>query len=109
MAFEPVVVDALNAALLSVGSTLLALLGEDAELFELSMIQSEPGTPRQAFHADFPPYKDTDVVAFVVFLALEDQVSGMGPTIFLPRTHTRLACENWHRLPKSQHFLYTRL
>lgn len=87
---DGVVLDALCAALLSLGELLTAVIGGEAELFELSTITSEPGTPEQVLHPDFPPYGDVEgTVAVIVFLALEDQVSGMGGTIFLPGTHTR--------------------
>ena len=86
---DHLVSEALSQALSVLGSVLMMLLGESAELFELSALQSGPGTPQQDLHADFPPYGAHDVVGFVVFVSMADQTPEMGPTIFLPKTHTR--------------------
>lgn len=85
---EPVVRAALLQSLQALCGVYDALLGADAELFELSTIISELGTPQQGLHPDFPPYGDVSPVALVVFLALSDLSIRQGPTSFLPSTHT---------------------
>ena len=73
--------DALALCLGILRPLLLQMLGPDAELFELSVIVSEPGAPAQTPHPDFPPYGDVaGPVALVVFLALDDLTCRLGPT-----------------------------
>uniref|UniRef100_A0A7S0GNJ1 Uncharacterized protein n=1 Tax=Proboscia inermis TaxID=420281 RepID=A0A7S0GNJ1_9STRA len=60
--------------------------GDDVTLYELSALISEPGSPRQPVHPD-NPYQDVPPL-LTVFIALQDILPGMGPTSFLPRSHT---------------------
>ena len=67
------------------------LLGDDAELFELAALVSDPGAPRQPMHPDTTRRKDApegaDAPAVVTaFVALQDVDEEMGPTVFLPRS-----------------------
>jgi hypothetical protein len=64
-------------------------IGDDATLYELSVLISEPGSDRQPVHPD-NPYQE-DVPLITCFVALQDVSSNMGPTTFLPNTHTAAA------------------
>lgn len=69
--------------------TIADVLGEDALLYELSCLISDPGSQRQVVHPDNPMIegrKDPSLVT--CFMALQDVQLEMGPTVFLPRTHT---------------------
>ena len=67
-------------------------LGADAELYELAALISNPGAARQPVHPDTPilASKGTDEGATILtaFCALQDIDETMGPTLFLPATHT---------------------
>lgn len=67
----------------------IALGGDDATLYELSALISEPGSPRQPVHPDNPYQEHTPLLT--VFIALQDITTHMGPTTFLPHTHTAAA------------------
>lgn len=82
------------------------VLGDDAELFELAALVSDPGAPRQPMHPDTTRQKDApgdggegasaggvggegDAPAVVTaFVALQDVDEEMGPTVFLPRSQS---------------------
>jgi len=70
-------------------------LGDDAELYELAALISLPGAARQPVHPDTPIVagKGTDEGATILtaFCALQDIDASMGPTLFLPATHTAAA------------------
>jgi hypothetical protein len=61
-------------------------------LHELSCLISSPGSQRQVVHPDTPmlPMKDHPSV-LTCFIALQDITADMGPTVFLPKTHTTLS------------------
>jgi len=61
-------------------------LGDDASLYELSALVSEPGSPRQPVHPDNPYQPRAPLLT--CFVALQPVMPMMGPTTFLPRTHT---------------------
>lgn len=63
--------------------------GRDAGLHELSALVSDPGAASQPIHPD-SVFTD-DAVMYTVFVALQDVERPMGPTIFLPGTHTEEA------------------
>lgn len=89
--FAPVVIDALREALGSSGSALgsafAALAGGlDAELWELGVVVSEPGAAHQPLHLDAP-----ELCLFTSFVALQGVTAEMGPTVFLPGTHSAVA------------------
>ena len=69
-----------------VGSTLRQLLGDDAMLHELSCLISDPGSDRQVMHPDTP--MADQAVLYTCFVALQDVHHDMGPTVWLPNTHT---------------------
>jgi len=65
---------------------LSSTLGEDASLYELSALLSEAGAPRQPVHPDNPHQEHAPLLT--CFIALQDVTAAMGPTVFLPGTHT---------------------
>jgi ectoine hydroxylase-related dioxygenase (phytanoyl-CoA dioxygenase family) len=86
-----VIADALHSLLLesAIGQTIQALLGPEAILYELSCLMSDPGSQRQVVHPDTPCTSDTDEpVLYTCFVALQDVQLDMGPTTWLPGTHT---------------------
>eukprot|EP00445_Apocalathium_hangoei_P089454 CAMPEP_0204205744 /NCGR_PEP_ID=MMETSP0361-20130328/70557_1 /ASSEMBLY_ACC=CAM_ASM_000343 /TAXON_ID=268821 /ORGANISM="Scrippsiella Hangoei, Strain SHTV-5" /LENGTH=408 /DNA_ID=CAMNT_0051169055 /DNA_START=37 /DNA_END=1260 /DNA_ORIENTATION=- len=87
----PVVHDALRELLAggdgTLGSTFELLTGgSGAELWELGVVVSEPGAAGQPVHFDAPAR-----CLFSAFVALQDVAPEMGPTMFLPGTHTQVA------------------
>lgn len=71
--------------------TLVAATGghDDATLYELAALISEPGARRQPVHPDNPHQPEPPL--HTAFVALQDVTAEMGPTTFLPRTHTAAA------------------
>ena len=63
-----------------------ALGGDDATLYELAALISEPGSARQPVHPD-NPYQDHPPL-LTTFVALQDITAEMGPTTFVPGSHT---------------------
>ena len=89
LGLEPLVCQALAELLSPVRPLFSAALGEDAELYELAALVSDPGSPRQPVHADFPALAHEDSPAIMIaFAALQDVAAEMGPTSIVPRTHT---------------------
>jgi ectoine hydroxylase-related dioxygenase (phytanoyl-CoA dioxygenase family) len=86
-----VVADALYSLLIdsAVGKTMQTLLGKDAVLYELSCMMSDPGSQRQVVHPDTPcSSANEEPVLYTCFVALQDVQLDMGPTTWLPGTHT---------------------
>ena len=82
-------------------STLTASLGgDDATLYELSALISEPGSPRQPVHPDNPHQEEPPLLT--VFIALQDITASMGPTTFLPRSHTAEAHAAYNDVPQGR-------
>jgi len=89
LALEPPVEAALVPVIEQLRPMLCEVLGDDAELFELAALISDPGAPRQPLHPDTPRTQGTDAPAVVTtFVALQDVEADMGPTVFLPRSCT---------------------
>lgn len=104
-------VDAALRALLAqprVRQALAQVLGEDAELYELAAMVSDPGARRQPVHPD-TPFPETrrgaapeeaaqalPPVVITAFLALQDITPAMGPTVLWSRTHTPKAHAEWY-------------
>ena len=86
---------ALTAILEALEPAIADRIGDDAQLYELGALISEPGASCQLVHPDTPiaQGKGTDEGATVLtaFCALQDVDEAMGPTIFLPATHTAAA------------------
>ena len=85
-------ITALNE-LLGEGSTLGPLLKEvvsdDGMLQEIACLISEPGSKTQPLHPD-TPYTPIPPL-YACFVALQDVTVEMGPTVYLPGTHTEEA------------------
>ena len=63
--------------------------GEKARLCEFAALVSDPGSARQPVHPDTNYRRDRCVVTS--FVALQDVESDMGPTVFIPGSHTASA------------------
>lgn len=88
---HPILYDALHTILncSPIGTTIAELLGHDAKLYEFSCLISDPGSPRQVIHPDTPcSTKNEEPVLYTCFIALQDVTIDMGPTVWLPGTHT---------------------
>lgn len=76
----------------SVKDIVTAVLTDQAVLYELSCLISDPGSHRQVVHPDNPVLTGRgDPTLLTCFIALQDVDMSMGPTIFLPGTHTATA------------------
>jgi ectoine hydroxylase-related dioxygenase (phytanoyl-CoA dioxygenase family) len=88
----PLVKEALRHILnhAKVGSIIERLLGPDATLFELAALISDPGSARQNIHPDHACSNDNDTKPLVLtcFVALQTVEPNMGPTVWIPHTHT---------------------
>lgn len=96
----PPVREALSALLSTLEPAIAASLGEDAQLHELAALVSLPGSARQPVHPDTPMSffdngggggTDQNPAILTAFCALQDIDESMGPTLFLPATHTAAA------------------
>jgi hypothetical protein len=88
----PPVRAALKEAALSLRPLVAGMLAdENAELFELAALVSDPGAPRQPIHPDTPFVANEGPLIVTAFLALQDIDESMGPTTFVPGTHTAAA------------------
>ena len=87
---DDIVTKALNEALREspVGQTIASILSDDAILYELSCLISDPGSQRQVIHPDTPFLQGKGPVLYTTFIALQDICLDMGPTTWLPGTHT---------------------
>lgn len=94
---DEVVSDALDEVLRNspVGRTIAAILGDDAVLYELSCLISDPGSQRQVVHPDTPYIDGKGPILYTCFIALQDIRLDMGPTTWLPGTHTAEAHEDF--------------
>lgn len=63
--------------------------GEGARLCEFAALVSDPGSARQPVHPDTNYRRDRCVVTS--FVALQDVSESMGPTVFIPGSHTASA------------------
>jgi Phytanoyl-CoA dioxygenase (PhyH) len=69
-----------------------AFMSDQAVLYELSCMISDPGSHRQVVHPDNPVLPDRiEPTLLTCFIALQDIDVTMGPTIFIPGTHTAIA------------------
>ena len=74
-----------------IGAILQQTLGNDATLYELSSLMSDPGSQRQVVHPDTPMMENrqkNQPTMYTCFIALQDITPDMGPTTWLPGTHT---------------------
>ena len=69
------------------GPLLTELVGDAGVLQEIACLISEPGSRQQPLHPD-TPYTSSPPL-YAAFVALQDIDVEMGPTVYLPGTHTR--------------------
>ena len=91
LALTPPVELAVSEILKTIGPALSESLGEDAVLYELAALISDPGSPQQPFHPDTPYRDDQGVAVLTAFVALQTIERDMGPTKFLPASHVKEA------------------
>jgi len=72
----------------SVKDLIETVFTDQAVLYELSCLISDPGSQRQVMHPDNPwiPGREEPTL-LTCFIALQDVDISMGPTVFMPRTH----------------------
>lgn len=94
---DDVIAESLNEVLResAAGQTIKAILGKGSVLYELSCLISDPGSQRQNMHPDTPYFEGKDAVLYTCFIALQDIRLDMGPTTWLPGTHTAEAHEKF--------------
>jgi ectoine hydroxylase-related dioxygenase (phytanoyl-CoA dioxygenase family) len=78
----------------SVRDTMEELISPEAILYELSCLISDPGSQRQNVHPDNPVIEQSNLsvnepTLLTCFVALQDIDMSMGPTVWIPNTHTR--------------------
>jgi ectoine hydroxylase-related dioxygenase (phytanoyl-CoA dioxygenase family) len=71
------------------GPLLTEVVGADGMLQEIACLISEPGSQQQPVHPDTP--FTSEPTLYAAFVALQDVSLDMGPTVYLPGTHTE-AC-----------------
>ena len=89
------VMDAMGELLLDGGKIfpiISELLGEDAVLYELACLISDPGSKRQEIHPDIV-FRPGSIPLVACFVSLQDIDATMGPTVFIPDT----VSEDHHR------------
>ena len=85
------------------GDLLASLASSNGTVHELAAFVTLPGAGRQVLHAD-TLWSATPSV-FTCTIALQDVTVSMGPTIFLPSTHTRAAHRSFDSATTRQGFL----
>lgn len=99
---QDIVREVLAEAAGSLWPLLLETVTAEARLHELSCLVADPGSPRQCVHADTivlpcPQYPEVHMAPlYTFFVALQDVSFEMGPTVFLPQTHTPEAHLLWN-------------
>ena len=92
MPLNTITLTALNTILNEspIGTTLESALGKKAPLHEFSCLISDYGSDRQNIHPDTPIYDGDDSIAvlYTCFIVLQDVALDMGPTLWMPGTHT---------------------
>lgn len=94
---SPLVAKALSNILTEspIGGLISSLLGQDAVLYELSCLISDPGSHRQVVHPD-TPFREESVL-YTCFVALQDIQMDMGPTTWLPGTNQKAAHDQFQQ------------
>lgn len=72
-------------------------------MYELAGMVTEPGSDRQKIHSDLP-YNPIAPV-YMIFAALQDITLEMGPTTFLPGSHTKEWIDEWSDFNKRDSLL----
>jgi hypothetical protein len=84
-----VVMDALSELLGeggSIGKIIEDVLGEEAILYELACLISDPGSMKQEIHPDIAFQANGGIPLIACFVSLQDVDSTMGPTVFIQDT-----------------------
>lgn len=106
LTLEPIVVDMLAEALKVLGPYFRRALGADEpHLVEFGAMRTTHGSPRQPIHPDTYTPCDVGPALLTAFVALQDIDEQMGPTTFLPGTHTDMQA----RVALSMDFLKPRM
>ena len=66
-------------------------------------MMTEPGSDRQAMHADMPFHSDPPL--YSIFCALQDVTFDMGPTVFLPGTISTKEQKEWNDTTNRDNFM----
>lgn len=92
---DEIITEALNEVIRksAVGQTIASILSDKAVLHEFSCLMSDPGSQRQVVHPDTPFIVGKGPALYTCFIALQDVRLDMGPTTWLPGTHTAEAHE----------------
>ena len=90
---RPPVADAVDELLATLGPTIAECLGPDAVLHECAALISDPQAPQQPFHPDTPYRSEQGLAVLTSFIALQPVDESMGPTKFVPQSHTAAAHE----------------
>lgn len=90
---RPPVADAVDELLATLGPTIAECLGPDAVLHECAALISDPQAPQQPFHPDTPYRSEQGLAVLTAFIALQPVDESMGPTKFVPQSHTAAAHE----------------
>jgi len=84
-------------------------IGKDAELWELNCFMSNSGARRQLVHADnvclepiFGLKNEMEPIVLTCFIALQDIDETMGPTVWMPGTHTLQAHNQFFETGKDE-------
>lgn len=98
--YSPPYSAALSSMLGETDSLLSRLFSElfsplEAEFYEFGVVISDAGAKSQEIHPDTNWIELCPL--YTMFIALQDISSSMGPTTFLPRTHTEEAHQHFHR------------
>ena len=88
---QPPVSSAVEELLAALGPSLADCLGTDAVLYELAALVSDPGSPQQPYHPDTSFCEDQGIAVLTAFVALQPIDASMGPTNFVPSSHTAAA------------------
>ena len=70
------------------GPLLTEVIGSEGMLQEIACLISEPGSQQQPIHPDTP--FTSEPTLYAAFVALQDVSLDMGPTVYLPGTHTEV-------------------
>lgn len=71
------------------------IAGDNGLMYDLGCMTTQPGSPRQTIHTDFPWQPIPPI--YSVYVALQDVTAEMGPTVFFPRTNNPKDHGEWKR------------
>jgi len=71
------------------------IAGDNGFMYDLGCMTTQPGSPRQTIHTDFPWQPQPPI--YSVYVALQDVTAEMGPTVFFPRTNNPTDYGEWKK------------